>query len=242
MHLPAWLQSLPSNILGSIVGTVLVAGAVAVWSSMRFSWPDSVGVFIASFVFILFAINQLTEYFERAQRRARNTASPAQIAAQVRNWLSQLQYGPQDVPQQNFNFVFLCRDFYQHPFHVFQATSAPKMMGIVTWIEVNEQQQRALDRNPALLATMRMEMARMGVLFTGIEPPVKKMTARMDLPWSEFLTDYVLRLGIDHIFRARAILSEMALLEFAKERIEVAPVAQPQLPEPKEQPKPEQGA
>lgn len=113
------------------------------------------------------------------------------------------------------------------------------MFGVVMTIDFNEEQQRVLDQNTELLAQMRMEMARMGVVYTGIVVPVKRMRVQIELPWSEFLTDYMLRTSIDYVWRARALLIEMALVEFAKARVRIEAATQPKLPEPKEESKPE---
>lgn len=176
-------------------------------------------------------VNQLTDYVERVRRARRNRASPAEIKAQIRDWLYEMRYSLQDAPEAKFNFVFSCRDFQNNLFHVFQNDTAPTTVSIATWIDITlEEHKQFLNSAPELLSNIRMEMARLGVTYSGIVPPVTKFTARLDLPWGEWFTAYVLQQAILYVSRARSIMVEMIFQGFNKAGIKIGAPEQPQLP------------
>ncbi len=231
MRLWSWLRGLGNSVTGSLVATGVAAGIAAVWSAVKWPWYVAVEVFVGAFVFVFFAINQISAHVERLRRTRRNNASPEEIRTELRNWLLQMRYFVHDGTEANFNFVITCHDSQNNPFQVFQNATAPSMVGIRTWMNITEDEhRRVIDRTPELFSAMRMEMARLGVTYSGLIAPVTSLTARVDLPWGEYFTAYVLQQGIFYVFRARAIMAEMILMELNKAGVRIGPPAQPQLP------------
>ena len=227
----SWFHGLGSSITGSIIATVVVAAVVAGWSTLKWPWQVAAGVFALAFLFVLATINQITTLVERVQIARRNSASPGEIKAQIRDWLFQMRYSVQDAPEAHFNFVLFCRNAQNIPFHIFQNEAFPSTVSIDTWINIIEDEhQRFLNRTPELLSNIRMEMARLGVGYSGIAPPVTKLTARIDLPWGSYFTAYVLQQAILYVLRARSIMDEIIVMGFTKAGITIGVPTPPQLP------------
>ena len=212
------MRRLLSSILRSMVGGVLLLIAITAVAPIL-AWLQSLPWYvialsaIGSFGLSLFAINQFAVFQER-RSRGFATQSNEKIEETIRNWLDDPVFKFQRKVDPNCLFRFIITDEPGRPITISRSNLKPMQLELATAITLSSEQREkyetlSLGEKQKIMHDVRIEMARYGISYTGIDTKLERITLSDTVLLDNSLTEFYLRQRIFFVIRAFVLYAEI---------------------------------
>ena len=191
---------------GALLLAIVTAGVPLLAWLQSLPWYVIMLSPIGAFGLTLFSLNQYRLWQKRRSTKIER------IETVVRDWLHRYQFSVRDDPQPNAVFQLVARDEQGRPVVVSQLRSELFLTLGARLLVTREDQQRldpiTRDENLTLLEDLKIEMARIGVEFIGIQHPLREIIIQEKIPCDDTLTELTFMQNVMFIRRIQVLIGE----------------------------------
>jgi hypothetical protein len=192
-----WLRRLLADLVTQVIGTLLFAAIVAVWTARQPSlkqWagPVGVAVFIGTVALSFLLYNQFAIFRDR--KKSERLLTPLEIEKRVRDWLYRRKFTVANDPQSYAHFQLVCTDYEGLKVTIMQLRDEPYLTIISKAIwEDNESgavvRQMIEAPGSTFLEDLSIELAQLGVGYEVMGSPPREILIEQKVLFDESVTE-----------------------------------------------------
>lgn len=199
------------SLIDGVILAAIIAGGVAVWSLVSKLPPPIIFVAAtATFAAIIIIWNQLAMWRERTKKKI-SGLSDKEFRETIRGWIDKplYKYKIQSNARYDAFFSFTVENPFKRVVEIIRPKDDPFVIRLGVNLVLTDEQVSKMSALPepkqaGIVSGLIMELARMGILWSGVKPPLKEFVIEDIIPIDDGLTEFCL---LQHIrFMDRVII------------------------------------